>query len=68
MVNDDGKGTYAMYADYAEIVPEIKNHRVLAVNRGEKEGCLKVKLYFNPTLQSVCARQNTFIPTGRAQT
>ncbi len=50
MVNDDGKGTYAMYADYAEIVPEIKNHRVLAVNRGEKEGCLKVKLYFNPDL------------------
>ena len=56
MVNDDGKGTYAMYADYAEIVPEIKNHRVLAVNRGEKEGCLKVKLYFNPDLaKRVCA-------------
>lgn len=56
MVNDDGKGTYAMYADYAEIVPEIKNHRVLAVNRGEKEGCLKVKLYFNPDLaKRVCS-------------
>ena len=56
MVNDDGKGTYAMYADYAENVSEIKNHRVLAVNRGEKEGCLKVKLYFNPDLaKRVCA-------------
>ena len=56
MVNDDGKGTYSMYADYAENVSEIKNHRVLAVNRGEKEGCLKVKLYFNPDLaKRVCA-------------
>ena len=56
MVNDDGKGTYAMYADYAELVPEIKDHRILAINRGEKEECLKVKLYFNPDLaKRVCA-------------
>ncbi len=56
MIEDDEKGTYAMYADYAELVPEIKNHRVLAINRGEKEGCLKVKLYFNPDLaKRVCA-------------
>ena len=56
MVNDDGKGTYAMYADYAELVPEIKDHRILAINRGEKEDCLKVKLYFNPDLaKRVCA-------------
>ena len=55
MVEDDEKGTYAMYADYAELVPEIKNHRVLAINRGEKEGCLKVKLYFNLDLaKRVC--------------
>ncbi|MCD8372013.1 MAG: RNA-binding transcriptional accessory protein, partial [Clostridia bacterium] len=56
MVKDDGKGTYAMYADYAELVPEIKNHRILAINRGEKEECLKVKLFFNPDLaKRVCA-------------
>ena len=56
MVEDDEKGTYAMYADYSELVPEIKNHRVLAVNRGEKEGHLKVKLYFNPDMaKRVCA-------------
>lgn len=55
MVKDDEKGTYAMYADYAELVPEIKSHRILAVNRGEKEECLKVKLYFNPDIaKRVC--------------
>ena len=41
LVKDDERGTYAMYSDYTEIVPEIKNHRILAINRGEKEDCLK---------------------------
>ena len=39
--------TYEMYADYSEPVAEIKSHRVLAVNRGEKEDFLKVKVVFN---------------------
>ena len=56
MVKDDEKGTYSMYADYAEIIPEIKNHRILAINRGEKEECLKAKIYFNPDIaKRVCA-------------
>ncbi len=55
LVKDDGKGTYDMYADYAELVPEIKNHRVLAINRGEKEECLRVKIAFDPDLaKRVC--------------
>ena len=43
----DGAKTYEMYADHAENVAEIKGHRVLAINRGEKEGFLKVKITFN---------------------
>ncbi len=34
--------TYEMYSDYREPVSEIKSHRVLALNRGEKEEFLKV--------------------------
>ena len=41
---EDGAKTYEMYADYAEPVSEIKSHRVLALNRGEEEGYLKVKV------------------------
>ncbi len=41
---EDGAKTYEMYADYSEPVAEIKSHRVLAVNRGEDEGYLKVKV------------------------
>ena len=35
---------YAMYYDYTEPIKKIAGHRVLAVNRGEKEGFLKVSL------------------------
>ena len=43
----EGAKTYEMYADHSEPVAGIKGHRVLAVNRGEKEGFLKVKLSVN---------------------
>ncbi len=35
---------YRMYYDYKEMVSSIPGHRVLAINRGEKEGVLGVKL------------------------
>ncbi|MBE7085188.1 MAG: RNA-binding transcriptional accessory protein [Clostridiales bacterium] len=40
----DEKKTYGMYANYREPVSEIKGHRVLALNRGEKEEFLKVSV------------------------
>lgn len=36
--------TYTMYHDFSEPVNKLQSHRVLAVNRGEKEGKLKVTL------------------------
>lgn len=35
---------YEMYYDYQESVRRIASHRILAINRGEKEGILRVKL------------------------
>ena len=35
---------YEMYADHSEKISKIPAHRVLAINRGEKEECLKVSL------------------------
>lgn len=40
---EEGAKVYEMYADYSEPISEIKNHRILAINRGEKEGFLRVK-------------------------
>ena len=38
------KGVYDKYADYQELIAKIAPHRVLALNRGEKQKFLKVKL------------------------
>lgn len=35
---------YRMYADYSEPVRKIANHRILAIDRGEKIGALKVSI------------------------
>lgn len=40
----DEESVYEMYYDYSEPVSKIQNHRILAINRGEKENFLKVKL------------------------
>ena len=40
----DPTKTYEMYYDYNERVKYIKPHRVLAINRGEKEGILTVNI------------------------
>jgi len=41
---DEKKSVYQMYWDYTEPIKQIKPHRVLAINRGEKAGALQVKL------------------------
>ncbi|AMM55633.1 TPA: RNA-binding transcriptional accessory protein [Clostridioides difficile] len=43
----DEKSVYDMYYDYSEAVKSMPPHRVLAINRGEKENFLKVKLEIN---------------------
>ena len=43
----DEKSVYDMYYDYSEGVKNMAPHRVLAINRGEKEEFLKVKLEIN---------------------
>ena len=35
---------YSLYYDFSEPVKRLQSHRVLAINRGEKEGFLKVAL------------------------
>ncbi len=42
--SEEDLGVYENYKDYREPVSKIANHRVLAINRAEKEGVLKVSL------------------------
>lgn len=46
---EDEKQTFSMYYDYNEPVKRIANHRVLAMNRGEKEKVLSIKIDFDTT-------------------
>ncbi|MCY8827127.1 Tex family protein [Bacillus atrophaeus] len=43
-VDADEKNVYEMYYEYEEPIPKVVPHRVLAVNRGEKEDILKVSI------------------------
>ncbi|MCQ2798829.1 MAG: RNA-binding transcriptional accessory protein [Bacilli bacterium] len=46
-IEKDEKDTYHNYADYKEKIKFIPPHRILAINRGEAEKCLKVKLDYS---------------------
>ncbi len=41
---EEEKSNYEMYYDYSEAIKYIPSHRILAINRGEKEEFLKVKI------------------------
>ena len=40
----DEKSSYEMYYNFSELIRQIPSHRILAINRGEKEEFLKVKI------------------------
>ena len=44
LLEHENAKTYDMYAEYSEKISKIPSHRILAVNRGEKEECLKVSV------------------------
>lgn len=41
---EEKKSNYEMYYEYSEAIKYIPSHRILAINRGEKEEFLKVKI------------------------
>ena len=52
----EGEHVYGQYADYREAVSRAADHRVLALNRGEKEEWLKVTVEVDEALahQTIC--------------
>lgn len=62
---DDEKETFAMYYDYVEPIKNVANHRVLAMNRGEKEKVLSVKVEFD-TQQIVSAIEKNEVKSNNS--
>ena len=44
VAEEDAEEVFLMYEEYEEPVKKLPPHRILAINRGEKKGALKVKL------------------------
>ena len=64
LLENENAKTYDMYADYSEKIAKIPSHRILAVNRGEKEECLKVSIVvddeaFIEAIRSVYVKNDT---------
>ena len=58
---------YSPYYDFSEPVSKIAGHRVLALNRGEREGYLKVNIEVDPERAgALCARLFAREKTGGA--
>ncbi len=47
---EENAPTYEMYKDYNSPIDKMPSHRILAINRGENEKCLKVSLTLNEEL------------------
>ena len=50
IVENENSATYETYANFKQEVSKIPSHRILAINRGEKEKCLKVSIVVNREL------------------
>ncbi len=46
----EAESVYMNYYEYSEAIPKVANHRVLALDRGEKEGFLKVSVTLDETM------------------
>ncbi|MEG9430341.1 MAG: Tex family protein [Christensenellaceae bacterium] len=60
LLENEKAKTYDMYAEYSEKISKIPSHRILAINRGEKEECLKVDVVVD-TESFIAAVQSVFV-------
>ena len=44
----DEDSVYRMYYDFSEPLKKVADHRILAINRGEKEKLSKTKIRYTP--------------------
>ena len=63
ILENEKSKTYEMYANYTEPACKMPSHRILAINRGEKEDCLKVNVVIDEkitldTIKKVYLKEN----------
>ena len=63
---DEEASVYQLYYDFAQPLSKLQGHQVLAVNRGEREGFLKVSIEVDHEQAVLCVRRAVLIPGGGA--
>ena len=58
----DEDSVYSMYYDFSEPVGRLQSHRILAINRGESEGFLKVSTELDPVEAMAVIRREIVRP------
>lgn len=63
LLENENSITYEMYKNFSQEVNSIPSHRVLAINRAEKEKCLKVEIVINekitiPIIEKIYLKNN----------
>ena len=64
---DDG-AVYRLYFDFRQPVSKLQGHQILALNRGEREGFLKVSLETDREQALIAVRREVLLPGSRANT
>ena len=57
LLEAENSKTYDMYKDYSEAIAKMPSHRILAINRGEKEECLRVSVTVDSEafIEAICS-------------
>ena len=63
---EEETSVYQLYYDFRQPVPRLQGHQILAVNRGEREGFLKVTLETDREQALICVRRCVLVPGGGA--
>ena len=63
---DDKTAVYRQYFEFSQPISRLQSHQVLALNRGEREGALKVSLSVDRDEALQCIRRGVVKPGGTA--
>ncbi len=63
---EEETSVYQLYYDFSQPLSKLQGHQVLAVNRGEREGFLKVTIEVDHEQALLCVRRAVLIPGGGA--
>ena len=63
---EEETSVYQMYYDFTQPLSKMQGHQVLAINRGEREGFLKVSVEVDHEQAILCVRRAVLVPGSNA--